>query len=122
MLNLETSGSSNNAPPSNSSTKQNYYYNNDEDTNEFYKHNKYPYFLLCKSCFWCCTSLYFNKSKRIAKCPCRDEVDNDIVTMHIFSDKKKTYTNNSLSNQFDDRLLLNKEYIVYVNCETKGAL
>ena len=55
-------------------------------------------------------SLYFNRSKRITKCPRCHEIDNDIVSMHIFSEKEKTYANNSLSDEFDDRLLRYNKY------------
>ena len=125
MLNLEVSDSSS-ISHSNMPVKQNYYYNNDEYTSEFYNtkcYNKHSYFLLCKSCFWCCTLLYFNKSKKIIKCPCCNGIDNDIASMLIFSEKKKkkTYANNSFANQYDERLLLYNEDID-VNSEVKRGL
>lgn len=119
MLNLEF-GHSSGVPLSNTP-----YYKNDEYTNEFHNtkcYNRYAYFLLCKSCFWCCTSLYFNKStKRITKCPCCNGINNDIASMFIFSEKrkKKTYSINSFApNQYEDRLLLCNDDIG-LNSETK---
>lgn len=107
MLNLEVRHNSG-VPLSNTP-----YYNNDEYTNEFHNtkcYNRFAYFLLCKSCFWCCTSLYFNKStKRITKRPCCDGMDNGVTSMFVFLEKrkKKTYAINSFApNQYEDLLLL----------------
>ena len=106
MLNLTEVNDNSSPLLDNISVKQEYHSNNynyghKNDSYSVRRDNVYPYFVLCKSCFWCCTSYYFNKSKRIRKCPCCDGIDSEITSMPIFFEKKAKCRNNALPNKYN---------------------
>jgi hypothetical protein len=69
--------------------------NNNTNDNKFYNikySNKYPYFLLCKICFWCCTN-FLNKSEAVTKCPSCNGSSSNIGSIPLLSTKRACKNN-----------------------------